>query len=128
MSGRPSLTSYPLRQKTEHSRCFTLLPNKLVTSCSLPARLVRAGQGLALFPSVVMITKQAKMTQSRPGVTEVFFNELYSMLLNRATLRVDITLSYLKKRTLADAYSSLTGRLQERLKTEGIGRGEQILI
>lgn len=50
------------------------------------------------------------------------------MLFSRATLRVDITLTYLKKRTVAEAYSSLKGRLQERLKTEGIGGGEQIVI
>lgn len=43
LSGRPSLTSNPLRQKTQHSRCFSLVPNKLVTSCPLPARLVWIG-------------------------------------------------------------------------------------
>lgn len=65
-SGRPGVTSYPLRQKTEQSRCFSPLPNKLVTSCPLPARLVCTGPGLALFS---LITKQAEMPRysSRDG-------------------------------------------------------------
>lgn len=67
-----------------------------------------------------MITKQAKMTQSRPGVTEGFFNDLYSMLLNRATLRVDITIDLFKEED--------SGRGLFIIKTEGIGGGEQIVI
>lgn len=68
MSGRPGLTTYPPRQKTEHSRCFTPLPNKLVTSRSLPARLVRAGRQLALFSFRCDDCKTGgkKMPQSNP--------------------------------------------------------------
>lgn len=60
LSGRPRLTGNPLRQKTEHSRCFCLLPNKLLTSYPLPARLVWIGRGgwLCLSP---LGSKQAEV-------------------------------------------------------------------
>lgn len=62
-------TSNPLRQKTEDSRCFGLVQNKLVTSCPLPARLVLIGLGSALFIAAGLMLDGLKC-HGGPGETE----------------------------------------------------------